>query len=108
MSITIAPDAPVGPTLNMANGNAAQVFDLLGLTYDGDIGETTAEDLLGRVLLAQALLNVTVDDEDGRPEVRDGNWIECGRRPGYLADKLALLREIATWAHEHHVAIWWS
>jgi hypothetical protein len=108
MSVTIRPDATVGPTLNLSDGNAAQVFDLLGLHYDGDVGETSAEDLLGRVLLAQALLDVTADDEDGRPEVSVGRLIECGRRPGYLAEKLSEVHAIATWAHERQLAVWWS
>jgi hypothetical protein len=99
---------PGVPQVNMANGNAVALVDLLGLDFDGDFGEAPAEDFLGRVLLAQALLDVTVDDEHGRPDVRDGNWITCGRRPGYLAERLAQLHEIATWAHEHDAVVAWS
>lgn len=108
MSITITPTLAGGPTVNMANGNAAQVFDLLGLTFNGDYGDTSAEDFLGRVLLAQALLDTTTDDTVGRPAVVGRNWIDWERRPGYLAEKLALLHEIATWAHERHTTIRWS
>ena len=107
MSITFAPSADGGPSVNMANGNAAQVLDLLGLAEEC-YGELPAEDILGRVLVAQGLLGVATDDEQGRPEVRDGNWIECGRRPGYLAEKLAELHEIATWARERHAVVWWD
>ncbi len=96
------------PEVNMANGNAAAVFDLLGLDFDGDGGETTAEDFLGRVLLAQALLDVTTDDEHGRPGHTDGNWITCGRRPGYLAGRLTDLHQIATWAIERDAVVVWS
>lgn len=108
MSITFAPTTAGGPEVNMANGNAAQVFDLLGLHFDGDWGEAPAEDFLGRVLLAQGLLDVATDDERGLPGFREGNWIECGRRPGYMADRLAQLHEIATWAIEHYTAVGWS
>lgn len=108
MSITFAPTLTGGPQVNMANGNAAQVLDLLGLDFDGDYGDTTAADFLGRVLLAQALLDTTTDDEIGRPEVVGRNWIEWERRPGYLAEKLTLLHEIATWAHQRHADVRWS
>lgn len=99
---------PGVPELNMANGNAAAVFDLLGLEFDGDVGEAPAEDFLGRVVLAQALLDVTTDDENGRPGYADGNWTTCGRRPGYLADRLTQLDQIATWAREHDAVVAWS
>lgn len=84
MSITITPAATQAPTVNtvnMANGNAAQVLDLLGLTCDGDWGTTTGPDFLGRVLLALAFLGEATGDNEGRPTVVDGNWVECGRRP---------------------------
>lgn len=108
MSITIAPAIPGGPEVNMANGNARQVLDLLGVTWDGDWDEVPAEDFLGRVLIAQALLPVATDDEHGRPAVQERNWTECGRRPGYLAERLAELHEVATWAVEHQAAVTWG
>jgi len=98
---------PEVPQINMANGNAAALFDLLGLEFDGDFGEAPAEDFLGRVLLAQAMLDVTTD-EHGRPDIEDGRWITCGRRPGYLAERLTHLHEIATWAREHDAVVAWS
>src|SRR5687767_8148484 len=62
-------------------------------------GDTAAEDFLGRVLLAQALLDVATDDEHGRLPSTEANWTTCGRRPGYLADRLADLHTVATWAN---------
>jgi hypothetical protein len=109
MSITFAPALVGGPMVNMANGNAAQVFDLLGLTYDGDFGEIAAEDFLGRVLLAQALTDVVTDDTRGLPaRIEGAKWIDCGRRPGYLAERLTELHEIACWAHERNAVVVWS
>lgn len=108
MSITITPNAAAAPTVNMANGNAAQVFDLLGLTYDGDWGTTTGPDFLGRVLLALAFLDGATADTEGRPAAVDGNWVECGRRPGYLAERLTALHDLAAWAVEHHADVEWS
>lgn len=106
MSITITPNAAAAPTVNMANGNAAQVFDLLGITYDGDWGTTTGPDFLGRVLLAIALLDVSADDE-GRPDRVDGRAVDCGRRPGYLAERLADLHDLAVWTVERHADVEW-
>ncbi|MEV5819353.1 hypothetical protein AB0L22_09270 [Micromonospora haikouensis] len=107
MSITITPNANNAPEVNMANGNAAQVLDLLGLTFDGDWGTTTGPDFHGRVLLALALLDHATGDVEGRPEVVDDNWVECGRRPGYLAERLAALHDLAVWAVEHHADVEW-
>lgn len=103
MSITFTPES-AGPNVNMANGNAAEVLDLLGYPTDEPEGEATAEDFLGRVLLALALLDVSTDDEHGRPTVHDGRWVEVGRRPGYLAERLHQLHEIATAAQGGTVA----
>ncbi len=99
---------PGVPELNINGGNAAELFNLLGLEFDGDFGETPAEDFLGRVLLAQALLDVTTDDGHGRPGHTEGRWTTCGRRPGYLADRLTQLHQLATWAHEHDAVVAWS
>lgn len=92
-----------GPEVNMNVGNAAVVCDLLGL--DPEYGETTAADLLGRVLLAQALLDVTHDDEQGLPASTDGRWTWGARRPGYLAEKLAELHKLANTAQGHQDAV---
>ncbi|WP_341719876.1 hypothetical protein QQG74_09320 [Micromonospora sp. FIMYZ51] len=107
MSITITPNAAEAPSINMNGGNAKQVFDLLGLEFDGDWGNTTGPDFLGRVLLALALLDTTTDGV-GRPEAVDGRWIEGGRRPGYLAERLTQLHGLALWAIEHGADVEWS
>ncbi|MEV0135765.1 hypothetical protein AB0H83_45895 [Dactylosporangium sp. NPDC050688] len=96
-----------GPEVNLANGNAADILALLGLPAE-PYGEATAEDFLGRVLIATAMLDASTADADGRPEIIDGRWVQFERRPGYLAEKLALLHEVATWAHQHGTDVWWS
>ncbi|ROO82595.1 hypothetical protein EDD29_0076 [Actinocorallia herbida] len=102
-------DAP--EEVNLANGNAARVLHLLGLPCgEWEMGgEATAEDFLGRILIAQALLDVATDDEHGRPDVTDGRFFFGGQRPGYLADRLAELEEVATWATRHgEDVIYWG
>lgn len=108
MSVTFAPTTETGPWLNMANGNASAVLDLLGLDFGDGWGELDAQDFLGRVLVATALLGITTDDEHGTPDVQDGNMIECGRRPGYLTTRLGELHSLATWAAQHGVTMGWS
>lgn len=110
MSITIRPTTAHhdAPQVNMANGNAAALFDLLGLDFDGDWGETTAADMIGRALLAAGLLNVATDDERGRPGITDSRWTEGGRRPGYLAEKLGQVYRVAEWAQTHGAGVCWS
>jgi hypothetical protein len=106
MSINFAAALPGGPVLNVANGNAARLFELLGLGEEWD-GEVPAEDFLGRCLLAHALLDIA-GDEQGRPDVHDGRFVECGYPPGYLAGRLVELHGIAEWAHHHHVPVVWG
>lgn len=104
MSITIRADQAGTPEVNMHNGNAARVLDLLGIAWDGDLGEATAEDFLGRVLLAQALAG----DDEGVPAIEDGRWHVGGRRPGYLAGTLTELADIAEWARRAGAAVVWG
>jgi|SRR5690554_982993 len=107
MSITFAPATGNGPRLNVSNGNAAELLQLLGLPQQVE-GTIPPENFLGRVLLAQALLSTATVDALGLPETREGNWVSGGRRPGYLAEKLTVLHQIATWAVEHHQPVdWW-
>lgn len=104
MSITFTP-VNGGPSVNLANGNARQVLDLL--SFDGDWGEAPAEDFLGRVLIALALLSFLTEDDEGQPLDDEHQWIDCGPGPGYLADRLTDLHDIAMWAADHRSAVMW-
>jgi hypothetical protein len=108
MSITITAAQDGAPQVDMHNGNAADVLDLLGICWDGDLGEAPAEDFLGRVLLAQALLDVARDDQEGTPALHEGRWHVGGRRPGYLAERLTELHDVADWAARAGVAVVWG
>lgn len=107
MSITITAAAGNAPQVNMHDGNAATMFELLGYTYDGDFGEAPAGDFLGRVLLALALLDVT-DDDQGTPGQQHGRWYTGGRGPGHLAMRLGELHEVADWASRAGAAVVWG
>ena len=93
--------------VNMSNSNAAVVCGSLGIDLEewGWCGGLPAEDFLGRVLVALAIQ----PSDEGIPshEVPTGGarWIECGRRPGYIQERLAQLHELAAWAVEHGAEI---
>lgn len=94
------------PSVNMANRNAAHVLAALGVTPDdGEFyGSADADDMLGRVLLAQAIQPA----DDGTPSYEVGNLVECGRRAGYTDDRLAQVYEIAVWARTHGREVVWG
>jgi hypothetical protein len=84
--------------VNISNANARRVLESLGFTDEAASAElsgaTSAEDFLGRVLLALA-----IEPEDpGVPitQYQDAPWlIDCGRRVGYLQAVLDNLRDLA-------------
>lgn len=96
-------------SVNMSSSNAAHVCASLGLDLEdlGWCGSLAAEDFLGRVLVALAVLPV----DAGMPrhelprEPGTVRWIECGRPEGYAQDRLGQLRELADWAIAHGAEI---
>lgn len=70
------------------------------------VGDLAAEQMLGRVELALALAPA-----DAGVPVRDlntaGTVVDCGRRAGYLQDRLRVLREVAVFARERARDVVW-
>lgn len=94
------------PEVNLANANARRVLEVLGLADEfGDLtGNATAEEFLGRCLIALA-----VEPADaGVPAVQDGSFIDCGRPAGYLQDRLAELHDLAMWCAAQGRAVSWA
>lgn len=96
--------------VNMSNSNAATIAATLGIDLDagGWAGEMEARDFQGRILLALAI----EPSDEGVPAHElpgpGARWIECGRRPGYVQERLGQLHELAQWAVDHGALIWWS
>lgn len=97
------------PSINLGNANARGLLELLGLPTDDLCGEISAQDLLGRILLAQALASGDV----GRPSTREttvggATLVDCGRSEGYFDSRLRELAPLAEWAAEHDRLVIWG
>lgn len=96
--------------INVSNVNARVLLENLGfsiLDEDGELdlcGSAAGADLLGRVLLAQAL----VPTDAGVPAVQTGNFIDCGRHEGYMDERFEQLSALATWAATHNAKVVWA
>lgn len=102
--------------VNMSNTNAAVVCGALGIDLEewGWCGGLPAQDFLGRVLVALA---ISPADEGipaheipfgvpGRPAwTGEARFVDCGRAPGYLQERLGQLHELAQWAVAHGAEI---
>lgn len=99
-----ASDEEEAPQVNMSNLNAREILPLLGLDAEDECGSKDGQDMLGRILMAQA---AGVADA-GRPAVQTGNIIDCGRSEGYFDDRLVELEEVALFAVKHNLPVTWS
>lgn len=100
------------PEVNMSNTNAMdllRVLDLPATFEDGLCGGATAEDFMGRVLVALAVEpeDTGVRSLETRGE-RGATMIDCGRPAGYVQDRLAGLRDVAAFAVEHGLEVTWG
>ena len=98
------------PSVNMANGNAEDVIDVLdvlGIDRSDISGSMPARDFLGRILMALA---VAPDSAPIPAHLMHGstNVIRCERTPGYVQDRLRDLHEVAEFAITHNRPITWA
>ena len=97
-------------SVNMSNSNAAHVCDALGIDLAewGWCGSLGAEDFLGRVLMALAVLPVDAGVPAHEVPGPGARVVECGRSEGYAQERLGQLRELADWAVAHQAEISFS
>ena len=97
------------PEINLANPNAREVLDILGILVDEEwsdrcAGSMDADEFLGRVLMADAVQPF----DAGRPAFQQGNQVDCGRAEGYLNARVSELREVAEYARAHQLQVCWG
>jgi hypothetical protein len=102
------------PEINLANGNARKMLEVLGVDVDDDLcGEVSADDFLGRILVALALSPV----DEGMPAYKisggvgsgEGAEFWQGARPaGYTQEVLGRLREVAEFAKSKGWGVCWG
>lgn len=90
--------------VNTSNANARDILGLLGIESEELAGQTSADDFMGRVLLAQGLNQ----EDGGRPAFQEGNITDCGRRDGYYEDILNELSKVAHAAQALDTSVVWS
>lgn len=108
------------PMIDVTSVNARALLDVLGITREECpdlVGGEDAETFLGRVLMAQAVnpadagvpaREVPKRDAEGNVVVRTGAWIDCGRDPGYIDERLAQLRTLAEFARAENREVVWA
>ncbi|MBM0201816.1 hypothetical protein JNW90_00935 [Micromonospora sp. STR1s_5] len=108
-----ADETTTWPTVTVANANATTLLAALGYAVNEDdewqdlSGAAAADEFLGRVLVALAVAPA----DAGVPEhtaLTNPRWIECGRRPGYLQDRLEQLRVLAETCQDAARRLTWA
>jgi hypothetical protein len=105
------------PHVNLSNQNAARILDMLGLVEFNDLeelepqmsGVCSAQDFLGRVLIAKVL----VPADEGMPQAvcvspSGAVLVECERPAGYTQHRLEQLHELALFAQKNQANITWG
>lgn len=96
--------------VNMGNANAARLCGTLdiALADDGWCGSMEATNFLSRVLIAQAL--EPADEGIPTHEIAGpgATMIDCGRRVGYIQERLGQLADLALWAADNGAEVSWG
>jgi hypothetical protein len=98
----------VSAGVNLANANAMDVLGRLGFDIEDLVGSADADDFLGRCMVA----NVGQLD-DGLTEAVStfpggSTMVDCGRRPGYFADRMGELYDVAMQARSLGLRVVWD
>lgn len=94
--------------VNLAQGNAARILDVLGYHVADCVGKLDAADLALRAtyVLLDIEARPELDAGDPEPQITHGDnfvWVDCGWEPGYLSQTLTRLRDLAQAAGEYPI-----
>lgn len=97
-------------SINVNNGNARHLLELLGLPFDGNGGTLDAHDFKGRVLVAMALnpADAGVPAHTAHSDLLGMTVIDGGRRPGYTDERLTALLDVAEAAIRQGRTVSWG
>lgn len=88
-------------SINMANGNFATIWSILGIDTMEMDGSVNAGNLMASIMLADAM------GVQERPRVQDGNYIVCGLPEHYIkAVFIEMLDALAEVPNDTEVT-WW-
>lgn len=88
--------------VEMSSFNARDVMNELGLEEES--GEIDPDEILSRALVQLALGEISPT----RETVVEGNSVMCGRKEGYVQDKISGIVELAEIAKARNTTVMWS
>lgn len=129
--VPVFPDHAAPPVMSVSTSHGVQLLAVLGYLHNdapdeidfGHIeseaasidrlssasleGEVTPQDMLGRILLAQALIGSDAGRAPLASERPGSCYTDFGRRPGYFDERLSQLIEIVDWAQANGQNVLW-
>lgn len=87
-------------SINMANGNFASLWSMLDLPVESE-GSVLAGDLTARIMLTQAM------GVQGRPQVREGNWVNCGMDEDYISHRFQSMLDALAMVNWDEEVVWY-
>ena len=80
--------------VNVTNCNAADILAALGLNPD-PYGPAITLEVFEAECATFLRIAAGTEADVARPESKQGNWTDCGRRAGYLSDRIRALGELS-------------
>lgn len=106
-------DPQLGEPVNCSSANGNALLRLLGYVPSPDGGEASPDEFLARVRRAGMRVGNVAGSDDGEPGISGrgrlgARWTDCGRRPGYFAERLPELEQVGQQAKRHGGRVCWA